>query len=53
MAINALQNNKTNIEKVNANSFSVEFSKIISLSERTAFIIYEDRYSNFDEKTTL
>ena len=44
---------KTNIEKVRANSFSVEFSKIISLSERTAFIIYEEQYSNFDENNLI
>ena len=44
---------KTNVEKARANSFSVEFSKIISLSERTAFIIYEEQYSNFDENNLI
>ena len=34
---------KTNAQKVLANSFSVEFSKIISLSEKTAFIVYDDK----------
>ena len=37
------------IERSPGNSFIVEFLKVISLSERTAFIIYEEQYSNFDE----
>ena len=40
---------KTNAQKVLANSFSVEFSKIISLSEKTAFIIYDDKILKFNE----
>ena len=36
------------IQTVTANSFLVEFSKIISISGRTAFISYEDNNSNFD-----
>ena len=31
------------LQKVNANSFNVEFSKIVSLTEKTAFIIYEEK----------
>ncbi len=31
------------LQKVNANSFNVEFSKIISLTERTAFIVYKEK----------
>ena len=40
---------KTNAQKVLANSFSVEFSKIISLSEKTAFIVYDDKILKFNE----
>jgi len=38
------------IKKISANSFNVEFSKIISISEKTAFIVYDENISNFDEK---
>ena len=40
---------KTNIQKVLANSFSVAFSKVISLSEKTAFIVHDENVLNFDE----
>ena len=34
------------LQKVSANSYNVEFSKIISLTEKTAFIIYEEKKGN-------
>ena len=37
------------VQKVIANSFSVEFSKIISLSQRTAFVVHDENILNFDE----
>ena len=37
--------------EVNANSFLVEFSKVISLSEKTAFIINEENFSEFKEES--
>jgi hypothetical protein len=40
---------KANIEKVRANSFSVEFSKIISLSEKTAFIMHDEKSLKFNK----
>ena len=33
---------QSNVKKIIANSFYVELSQIISLSEKTAFIVYED-----------
>ena len=44
-----IQIEKANIEKVRANSFSVEFSKIISLSEKTAFIIHDEKSLKFNK----
>ena len=54
----------TNTEKIKANSFSVEFSKVISLSEKTAFIThkenskgvvksYEKKANNILEEATI
>ena len=43
---------KANTEEVfvrAANSFLVEVSKMISLSEKTAFVVFEKNFSNFDE----
>ena len=40
---------KTSVEKVRGNSFSVEFSKIISLSEKTAFIVHDEKISKFNK----
>ena len=40
---------QSNTKKIRANSFHVELSQIISLSERTAFIVYEDNNPEFDE----
>ena len=37
------------VHKVLANSFAVEFSNIISLSEKTAFIVHDENILNFDE----
>ena len=39
------------VQTVEANSFSVEFSKIFPLSQRTAFIVHDENISNFDEKS--
>jgi len=39
----------TNTEKIKANSFSVEFSKVISLSEKTAFIIHDEKALKFNK----
>ena len=36
-------------QTVKANSFSVEFSKVISLNNKTAFIIHDKNISNFSE----
>ncbi len=38
-------------EKVIANSFTVKFSKVVSLSEKTAFIISDKNFSKFDESS--
>ena len=43
----------TNTEKIKANSFSVEFSKVISLSEKTAFIIHDEKALKFNKFYTL
>ena len=40
---------KSKIEKVVANSFSVEFSKTISLSEKTAFIVHDGKNLTFNK----
>ena len=37
------------IQKVKANSFNVEFSKIASLSHKTAFIVHDENIQNFNE----
>ena len=42
---------KANFQKVLANSFSVEFSQVISLSEKTAFIVHDENTLNFDPNT--
>ena len=43
-------NRENNIyEKVIANSFTVEFSKVVSLSEKTAFIVNDKNFSKFNE----
>jgi len=39
-----------NIKNIRANSFSIELSEIFSISEKTAFIIYNDDSSHFDKK---
>ena len=39
----------TDVIKVVANSFSVELSKIISLSGKTAFVVLDENFSKFDE----
>ena len=39
-----------NEEKIVANSFLVKLSKIVSLSEKTAFIFYPDKEEQFDPK---
>ena len=38
-----------NSEKVTANSFVVTFEKIISLSHKTSFVLYEDNNASFDQ----
>ena len=40
---------KSNIQKTIANSFSVEFSKVISLSKKTAFIVHDDKSLKFNK----
>ena len=40
---------KTDVKEVIANSFSVEISKIISLSGKTAFVVMDKNFSKFDE----
>ena len=40
---------KSKIQKVVANSFSVEFSKTISLSEKTAFIVHDEKILKFNK----
>ena len=40
---------KIDAKKIIANSFSLELSQVISLSEKTAFIVYDDHNSKFDE----
>ena len=42
---------KTDLQKVTANSFFVEFSKAISLSEKTAFIIHDENIKEFDAES--
>ena len=42
-----------NEEKILANSFLVKFSKIISLTENTAFILYPDIEEQFDHKNLV
>ena len=37
------------VQKVLANAFAVEFSNIISLSEKTAFIVHDENILNFNE----
>ena len=39
-----------NEEKIIANSFLIKLSKIVSLSEKTAFIFYPDKEEQFDPK---
>ena len=39
-----------NEKKIVANSFLVKLSKIVSLSEKTAFIFYPDKEEQFDPK---
>ena len=41
---------KSNIQKTIANSFSVEFSKVISLSKKTAFIVHDEKSLKFNKK---
>ena len=41
------------IQRSTGNSFIVEFSKVLSLSERTAFIVHDGNTSNFDENQQL
>ena len=38
-------------KEVTANSFSINFKKIISLSEKTAFIIHKNNFSEFSESS--
>ena len=40
---------KSNIQKVLANSFSVEFSRVVSLSEKTAFIVHDEKILKFNK----
>jgi len=40
---------KSNIQKVLANSFIVEFSKVVSLSEKTAFIVHDEKIAKFNK----
>ena len=40
-------------EKIIANSFLVKLSKIISLSEKTAFVVYLDKKLKFDPKNLI
>ena len=40
---------KSNIQKVLANSFIVEFSKVVSLSEKTAFIVHDEKIARFNK----
>ena len=42
-----------NEEKIVANSFLVKLSKIISLSEKTAFVVYLDKKLKFDPKNLI
>ena len=44
-----IKSEKGTIEKVPGNSFVVEFTKKISLTEKTAFIIHDENILNFDE----
>jgi hypothetical protein len=43
---------KSEGKEVIANSFSIEFSKVISFSEKTAFIINNDNFLKFNESST-
>jgi len=40
---------QSNAKKIRANSFYVELTQKISLSEKTAFVVYEDNNTRFDE----
>ena len=42
---------KSEIKEIIANSFNVEFSKVISLSEKTAFVISDKNFSKFNESS--
>ena len=42
-----------NEEKILANSFLVKLSKIVSLTEKTAFILYPDTEEQFDPKNLV
>ena len=44
-----IKSEKGTIEKVPGNSFVVEFTKKISLTEKTAFIIHDSDVSSFDQ----
>jgi len=39
-----------NIKTVRANSFSVSISEIVTISQKTAFVIYDENHSIFDKK---
>jgi len=39
-----------NTKNIRANSFSIELSEILSISEKTAFIIYNEEQLNFDRR---
>tara|TARA_B110000438_G_scaffold302995_1_gene362633 strand:- start:1977 stop:3191 length:1215 start_codon:yes stop_codon:yes gene_type:complete len=43
--IEKIKNNFKKIKKVKANSFNVEISKILSLSSKSAFVLYEGSFS--------
>jgi len=44
-----VKSEKSQIQKVVANSFSVEFSKTISLSEKTTFIVHDEKNLKFNK----
>ena len=44
-----LKEETTSIKKVLANSFSVEFTQVLSLSEKTAFVVHDENIANFNK----
>ena len=46
-----IKKEKISIQRVLANSFAVEYANVISLSEKTAFVIHKENVSKFDENS--